>query len=331
MGAMKDLAAGAIAAAEEGDARRAGRARRAVRAAVLDLAEDAERGVCELPGWARRPLPDDLFTVLNTWLGATSWAERQSLLRENLDLGSSRHEELRLAQMLYPEVTSLAELATIIDDIAARGADTVLTELGAIHAHADLLRRWLDTPTWTASRALLRQEPGLLSDPRTLTALENAADDPVIAQHLGIARLATRMPIDEVYDLVIDVSMAVDAAMAYVENGDRAAIGDVLLTTPHLAQLPFVAPFLLAVHAALTDSALAPPPDQVADLAQAAAEQGTDTQRGAAAARLRRLARQNPAHDEALQTIIATITAPAHDEPAPDPTAHAGKTTATSP
>lgn len=328
---MEDLTASAIAAAEEDNTRRAGRARRTVRAAVLDLVEDAARDVCELPDWAQRPLPDDLFTVLNTWLGATSWAEQQSLLRENLDLGSGRHEELRLAQMLYPEVTSLAELATIIDDIAARGADTVLAELGAIHAHADLLRQWLDTPTWTASRAFLRQEPGLLNDPRTLTALKNAADDPVIAQHLGIARLATRMPIAEVYDLVMDVSMAVDTAMAYVENGDRAAIGDVLLTAPHLLQLPFVAPFLLAVHAALTDAALAPSPDQVADLARAAAQQGTDTQRQAAAARLRRLARQNPAHDEALQTIIATITAPAHDEPAHDSIAHAGETTATKP
>jgi hypothetical protein len=40
--------------------------------------------------------------------------------------------------------------------------------------------------------------------------------DPVIAQHLAIIRLCRRTPPGEVYDLVTDVSMAVDVAMAAV-------------------------------------------------------------------------------------------------------------------
>jgi hypothetical protein len=86
------------------------------------------------------------------------------------------------------------------------------------------MQQWLETPTWSDSRRFLQDHSELASEPRTVAALEaGAEDDPGIAQHLDIARLATRKPIGEVFDAVTDLSMAVEAAMSVVEQGDGPA------------------------------------------------------------------------------------------------------------
>jgi hypothetical protein len=65
-----------------------------------------------------------------------------------------------------------------------------------------------------SSQALLQRHPELVSDPRTLAVLEAGASDAVMALHLGIAGLAARMPVAEVYDTVLDLDLdiAVDTA-----------------------------------------------------------------------------------------------------------------------
>jgi hypothetical protein len=111
--------------------------------------------------------------------------------------------------------------------------------------------------------------------------------------------------------------MAVDAAMTCVENGDLATLADLVLAAPRLDGLAFVTPFLAAVHAVLTAD---PDTDHrdLLDLAAAAAEQGTDTQRTAAAARLRHLARRAPEHATAVHAIVEILIRPVPAEPGPD-------------
>ncbi|MDQ3151888.1 MAG: hypothetical protein M3R63_09260 [Actinomycetota bacterium] len=126
----------------------------------------------------------------------------------------------------------------------------------------------------------------------------------MIAQHLGITHLASRMPLGEVYDAVTDLEMAVDTAMGCVERGDSGMLGDLVLAAPHLGRLPFVTPFLIAVHAVLTSAG--EPGSAAADVAallRSAAEEGSDTQRSAGAARLRRLARRLPRHADAFHEL----------------------------
>ena len=289
VGAVADRAEAAYQAAQESDPRWAGRSRRTVRDALRTTGDD-DHSTSGLPKWAWRPLPEEMVALIDRWLGAAGWAERESLLREHVDLASApRRDELRLAREIYPEVEPLAQLVRVVDEIVARGHDQVLAEYRREHEHADLLHEWLATPTWTDSRNLLRRHPDLASDPRTAAVLEQATEDPMLAQHLGIVGLVARMPVNEVYDMVMDVGMAVDAAMTCVENGDMATLADLRLATPQLGELPFVAPFLAAVRAVLTADHR-----DVLDVAEEATEQGTDTQRAAAAARLRRLARREP-------------------------------------
>ena len=163
--------------------------------------------------------------MLNTWLGAPGWTEREALLRAHPEQGSeSGREAMHLVRMLHPEVDALEQLDHILGEIAARSLDGVLTELRAAHDHAELVQRWLETPTWSASWRFPREHPELASDPRTPTLLEAGSGDPMTAQHLGIARLSARMPIAEVYDAVTDRDMAVDTAMDVVEYGDDTIV-----------------------------------------------------------------------------------------------------------
>ena len=318
-GAKQDLGEAAKWAQQETDPHWAGQSRRTVRDAVtalLTTGGSAPAPQPDLPEWAWRPLPDDLIEVLNHWLSAASWEDRESLLRTDPGLNSQDgRDTVRLACELYPEVQPLAQLAHILDNIAARGLDDILAEHRAAHQHADLLRQWLTTETWSASREFLQAHPGLLSDPRTLAALQAGADDPVFAQYLGVARLANRMPIPEVYDAITDRDMAVDAAMGCIEHGDAAKLHALFLAAPHLGQLPFVTPFLVAVHAVLTNAG-EPGGDTptAADLMRSAADDGSAIQRGAGAARLRRLARRLPAHAEALHNLADILTAPSSSD-----------------
>ncbi|MDQ3885697.1 MAG: hypothetical protein M3308_01440, partial [Actinomycetota bacterium] len=308
--AARDLVEAAGCAQRESDPPWAGRSRRAVRAGAQEIwGDDPASRPPEVPGWAWRPLSDDVVAMLNAWLGAPGWEEREDLLRQHVgELSERWREELGLIQELYPDVETLGWLKTILDDAAARGLDTVLSELREASDHAELVQRWLATETWSESRALLQRHPELAVDPRTLAVLEAGARDAVVAQHLGIARLAARMPVAEVYDTVLDLDIAVDTAMGCVERGDAATLGDLLLAAPGLGRRPFVAPFLVAVHTVLTDTEA--PSHDAAELMRAAAEQGNDTQRTAGAARLRRLARRRPQHAASLILLADILTTP---------------------
>jgi hypothetical protein len=336
-GALHDLHTAAGWAQQETDPRWAGRSRRAVRDTLTALLTSEGTATLPRPGlpeWAWCPLSEDLIEALNHWMSAAGWGERESLLRTHSQLScESGRDAVRLAGALYPEVEPLRQLADILEAIAAFGLERVLAEFRATQEHAELLQRWLATTTWGQSREFLQSNPELAYDPRTLATLQAGIEDPLLAQHLGITRLATQMPIAEVYDAVTDREMAVDTAMGCVERGEATMLGDLFLAAPHLGQLPFVTPFLTAVLALLEDAGQpgsdTPPVADLTALMRTAASQGSDTQRGAGAARLRRLARRIPSHTETLHALADILTAP--DAPAPGPAAHALDTTATTP
>ena len=121
--------------------------------------------------------------------------------------------------------------------------------------------------------------------------------------------------------------MGVDAAMAAVETGDMPRLTGLLQAVPALVSMPFVTPYLIAVLTVLTEAD--PSTDEElpepAVLIATAAEQATDTQREAAAARLRRLARRVPDKAAALEDLATTLlrTAPAQPAHPPQPSGDA--------
>ena len=141
--------------------------------------------------------------------------------------------------------------------------------------------------------------------------LDSGSDDPLIAQHLGIARLATRLPLAEIYDLITDPADATDTALDAVEQGDADLVRDLILAAPDLLQVWFLAPYLAGAVALLDGD-----PDTAADLMTVAAEHATQTgdtdTPATAAARLRRLNRRRPDLTQPINQLTKLLI------PAPD-------------
>jgi Tetratricopeptide repeat len=318
--AIDDLRDAAAAAEEELDRGWAGRARRAVRAGAEGAGSSAE--LADLPAWATAELPESIMTMLNGWLAAADWAQQEEFLRTSNAglLTPESRDALLLTTALYPDLAKLTNLSSILAEIASRGVDAVLAELGAAHGHVKLVHDWLATSTWTESRDFLAAHPELIADLRTVDVLRAYSGDPVIDQHVAVVRLCQRMPLAEVYDLAADVSMAVDAATDAAEAGDRATLTDIWAVAPNLGLTPFAGPYLAAIHMVLQDSPKRDAeegnePIDASRLMEIAAEQGTDAQRAAGSARLRRLARKQPSHAESLNRLAEILAAgPASSE-----------------
>ena len=322
--ASADLAVAVEAADVEEHPHRGAQARRAVRAALTGTDTSpivAQPGPASLPVWATTELPDDVVDLLNEMLAAPTWADTAEILSTEraaaLFTDADRNVRTALAA-LYSDRPALTDLLSVLTDIDEHGRDAVLGELTAGEAHARLLTGWLDTPTWTESRRYLRQHPGLLDDPRTAAVLETGSGDPVLRQHLAIARLAASMPLDEVYDIVLDTTDAQDAALAALDADDLGRIAEIWHAAPHLARTPFTGPYLGAVLAALTGQV-----DPARELIELAVRDGRGAAAGAAT--LRRLAERHPDHAALLAELADTLVrgSTPHDDHAPPEASHA--------
>jgi hypothetical protein len=305
-----DIASDLIRAADRADhedhPQRGARARRAVRAAITELQPDDS--LAGAPSWATTPLPDNVLDLLNRVLAQASWAERATLLRSPgtraIRDASAQPARSALAA-LCSDNPDLVHLLQILDAADEYGLDAVLDALIAAEEHQDLVRGWLQATTWTASRHFLREHPELLADPRTTQVLAVGAANPTIRQHLAIARLAATMPIDTIYDLVLDIPDAIDAALAAIDRGDLDQLTEVWHAAPALGRHPFIGPYLAAILTARNGDAA----DQARQLARMAAERGDENSRTAAAAQLSTLAVRIPELANLLQDLAAILAA----------------------
>ncbi|MFC4063396.1 tetratricopeptide repeat protein, partial [Actinoplanes subglobosus] len=308
----RDLIRAASRADDEEHPQRGARARRAVRTAVMELEpDDPPAG---WPGWIAEPLPDETVALLNRVLAQTSWVERAVVLRlpeaQSVFGPSARPVRAALAP-LYSDNPAIVHVLEVLDAAEEQGLDTVLDALQADEKHQTLVYGWLETPTWTASRRYLRSHPGLLTDPRTVEILAAIAADPVVQQHLAIARLSASMPIDTVYDIVLDAPDAVEAALAAIERADLDQLAEIWFAAPSLSRSPFVGPYVAAVLTARQVGG----DDQARELVRMAAEQGDQETRRAAAARLSALAERVPDITELLLDLAGLLTTPDADTP----------------
>ncbi|WP_189323477.1 tetratricopeptide repeat protein, partial [Streptomyces flaveus] len=331
-GAAADLLSAARRADETTDSSWAGRSRRAVR----ELAEELGRHVLArqslkptlpgLPAWSKDELPPEAIDRFNGWLSARSWPERETFIQQAYPLLAAPEGRavLALTRALYPEATGLSTLAAVLDAAHERGLDQVLEELRETNARSNLVDEWLATRTWPEDLEFLSRHPRLTDDPLVRELLTSQWDDPASRQHLGILQLTGRIPAPDIYDAITDPTTAIDTAMEFVAQGRPDALLPLFLASPALTKIPFVTPYLFAVHTVFSTAAAAESPQPEAtpdanapsptDLIEQAAAQGSEVQRGAGAARLRRLAQHRPNHALTLLQLAAALTAAA---PAP--------------
>ncbi|RSM57204.1 hypothetical protein DMH03_28595 [Amycolatopsis sp. WAC 01376] len=313
-----DLELAASTAAEPDLPVHSGAARQRIRDTVAEVVEtrpDAATFMrARLPTWTYADLPGPLLDLLNQWLSSQNWETRESIIRDNATtlLTDDVKTGVVLARFLYPEVDGLTDLHDLLDEVRTGGLDTTLAIHRATHAHAAELQAWLTTSTWEGSRAILKKHPNLISDPRTLTLLKAASKHPVARQHLGILRLIQSAigSIDDVYDAVIDPLIAADQAMRCLERLDTELLDELLRAAPNLLQAPFVGPYLLAARTAI--SAAASSADNKSDTdprvaIEIAARTGTETQRAAGAARLRRIAQRESSVTRIFEDLAARL------------------------
>ncbi|MFE6907948.1 hypothetical protein ACFVDK_15955, partial [Streptomyces erythrochromogenes] len=322
-GAVTDLLSAALCADETTDPAWAGRSRRAVRSLVETLGQDAlwghspDQAPPDLPVWVQDELSPESTNRLNEWLSANSWIEESAFIQQNYPLlaAPEGRDALNLARVLFPEATGLSDLADVLDAAADRGLRQVLEELRDFHTRADLVSEWLATPTWPDDLEFLSRHAQLADDPLVRELLASQAHDPASHQHLAILQLTDRLDAPDVYDAITDPATAKDTAMTFIEAGQPEALYPLFLAAPALMGMPFVAPYLLAVHA-LFDTTTAGSPPPAADsstrtpveLITEAAAQASEVQRGAGAARLRRLAAHRPDHAAELLQLATLLT-----------------------
>ncbi|MFE5562845.1 hypothetical protein ACFQ8R_42245, partial [Streptomyces sp. NPDC056544] len=322
-GAAADLLSAALRADETTDLAWAGRSRRAVRSLVARLGQDvlwghaSDQDPPNLPTWVQGELSSETTDRLNEWLSASSWIEQSTSIRQNYPLlaAPEGRDALNLARVLFPEATDLNDLADVLDAAAERGLGQVLEELRDFHTRADLVSEWLATPTWPDDLEFLSRHAQLTDDPLVRELLASQSHDPASRHHLAILQLTDRLDAPDVYDAITDPATANDTAMTFIETGQPDALYPLFLAAPDLLRMPFVTPYLLAVHTLFdTTTAGSPPPaadsntPSPIELITEAAAQASEVQRGAGAARLRRLAAHRPEHAAALLQLATLLT-----------------------
>jgi hypothetical protein len=303
--AWADVVDAAHLADTDSDTNAAAQARRTIRATADSLASDRAIGDAEpsetgaetgnAPSWLLRSYPEDLAVLVNAWFAAESLADQAAALETLVSTTSSPAGATDLAVLvaLHSDTPGVEELPSVLDAARTDGVMAVAQDRYYAQQRRAELAAWLEAPTWAASKTFLDSHPGFLSDPLVVAMLDSARADPLLAQHLGIARLATRIPLAEIYDLITDPADATDTALDAVERGDADLLRDLVLAAPKLLEVRFLAPYIAGAVALLDGD-----PDTAADLmtvaADHAAQTGDTDTAAAAAARLRRLARRRP-------------------------------------
>jgi hypothetical protein len=298
---------------------RGARARRAVRRAATEAGLDTRTGTN--PVWVGAATPDEIVKTINRAVAAPSWKDAAAILRsppaDDLFTPVGRLARDALAALHSDQPAVLAVL-NVLADIDEHALDPVLDQLCADEQHQNRVMAWVNTPTWTASRSYLLANPDLLTDPRTEPLLTGSGDA-VARRHLAIARLARHLPLEEVYDLVVDPTDAVDAALTALDRADLGQLTEIWHAAAHLARQPFVAAYLAAILIVGSDQP--EHHDQARQLIARAITDRTAIERtdelawlrrftASAPARLDRLAEHYPDHAGILHELAALLAVP---------------------
>ena len=201
-----------------------------------------------LPEWAAKPIDDTVLALLNAWAAAHDLAERADVLtrRANTLSSPTLNKHLDVVGFLYPGDTNVRDVQAIAADATQRGLEAVIETLTRTHNAWHLVAEWVSTDTWPATIAFLREHARELDEPAVQEAL-TGSDDPAIAQHAALHRLAARHDDEQLLELLTDDHAASSTAVTHLEHGQLQAMFDVYLANPRILGVPVAGPFTAAV------------------------------------------------------------------------------------
>ena len=284
------------------DQRLIGEVRQRIRAAARHPDMPAE---ADLPPWVTAAVPDSTYELLNSWLQCQNGAQRVQYLRQHWPTlrAHNTQQELDILTHLHPTATSLEELKGILTHATENGLDNTIAELSAHDAAEQLLRDWIDTPTWTESQRFLETHPELIDDGRH-AAILNRGNDSTLRQHLGILLLARHHPLGEIFDAVLDRNDAHVLLFKVISHGNAELIRALWFAAPTLPHDDFARSLAIAVLSALDDE----PDTDLLDLATAAQAAASARDRATALRALRELNRSldNTSIDKIIDTFASS-------------------------
>jgi len=260
------------------------------RADVRAAASRFDPSPAGLPIWATAPIDGDTITAVNAYAAASDWPTQRVALdqyRAQIHDPGFRSALVALTH-LYPANDAPRQLLNLLDEIEAADKATVYAHRQDEHDRLTLLVGWIQTPTWSGSKAYYLQHRAALHD-ETTVAILSQIDDSSAAQHLAILDLVIAAGTDATFTAVIDPTAAEELALDAVETGDLDRLDAVFAAAPNLTERPVT--WLLAACVLLHAHDRA---DDAAELTDQLVAQATPVQLQAHAIRLRALLEHVP-------------------------------------
>ena len=237
-GGVDDLCRAAELADSRDDPRLLGRVRRAIAETASEWrgAIPAEQWE-ELPDWATYDLNERLET-LQAWLQCPSWDDQAQLLRSTWPAPTEDDVALvRAAAERYVDVPETSTLADIVEAIAERGLEPVLSEMQALHESTALVSGWRTAHAERKGRQYLKEHQNMVGNSGCREVLQRLdLPDEEREFLLALLDLATVSSVDLAYDVAEDLEDADDAIRDFIDAANVPGMNCVLRVRPDLAE-----------------------------------------------------------------------------------------------
>ncbi len=237
-GGVDDLCRAAELADSQDDPRLLGRVRRAIAETASEwrAAIPAEQWE-ELPDWATYDLNERLET-LQAWLQCPSWDDQAQLLRSTWPAPTEDDVALvRAAAERYVDVPETSTLADIVEAIAERGLEPVLSEMQALHESTALVSGWRTAHAERKGRQYLKEHQNMVGNSGCREVLQRLdLPDEEREFLLALLDLATVSSVDLAYDVAEDLEDADDAIRDFIDAANVPGMNCVLRVRPDLAE-----------------------------------------------------------------------------------------------
>jgi hypothetical protein len=258
------------------------------RAMVRQTAQNLDLETGRLPAWVTTPIPETHRQLASDAASAHIWPQLADLLRQHADLftDATFKRTLDNLQILYPEDSTLDQLAAIHDDATQHSLDAVLDDRDRQYTRAQTVQEWIAKPTWADSFAYFHDHRDTLTNDDVAEDLLQSGE-PVRVQHSAIVRLARNLPLDIVQEIVTDLTVATAHAHKAVEDANLRTLRLLAAANRQILEAPGSGSLVVAVLIAAGGQ-------DSTDAIQQARQQMTDTQTKAGRIRLTRLISNAP-------------------------------------
>jgi hypothetical protein len=265
-----------------------------------------------LPPWAWMNVEDRQSELAQRVSNFEPWSERKTSLA---DLRSALDDPPRAAQLevlchVFPE-GNLRSIMTSVSALTDEEFADMISDGDENEANVILAMDWFSTQSWADSRKFFDSHLEALQSPAFSDHLlsifsdeENEDNFRISAQqHWGILQIAEQQGAGRAFAVAQDPNHAVDLVNGAIAMGDLALIRSALAASPPLVKQP-VGKLALAILRLQLEPEIE---GETVTKVEESFGKATATERGAASARLRKLATAQPSWVSSITKLIAAV------------------------